>query len=131
VIVLFFIIILSVNLSAALLAWLMFSFIAWLLDPVFHTVGYFVLVKLSFLESFWTSLYNASIAPLMRFNNTVVMGSLVCALILLVPNYLWFKWFVIRYRDSWNQKIQKWKIVRVLQGSKVVRFYLKLKAMGG
>jgi uncharacterized protein (TIGR03546 family) len=124
------IIILKVNISAALLAWMLFSFFAWLLDPLFHALGFAVLVKISFLESIWTSLYNAPVAPFTRFNNTVLMGSLVCSLILLVPNYWLFKGFVLRYRESWDQKIQKWRIVQILKGSKIVRLYVKLKDMG-
>lgn len=125
------IILLKINISAALLGLVLFGFIALLLDPLFHFLGFYVLVQIPFMESIWTTLYNLPIAPFSRFNNTVVMGSLLCSLILLVPNYFLFKIFVIRYRESWAEKIQKWKIVQVLKGSKLVRFYLKVKNIGG
>ncbi|RKY75880.1 DUF2062 domain-containing protein [candidate division KSB1 bacterium] len=129
-VVLVLLIVLNINVTSAMLAFALFSFFAWLLDPLFHSIGYFVLVKLTFLTPLWTSLYNAPIAPFTRFNNTITMGSLLLSLVLLVPNYLLFKRFVIRYRDSWNEKIQKWKITKILQGSKLVKFYLKIRNLG-
>ena len=124
------IICLRVNISAAMLAFVIFSFFSWLLDPLFHAVGFGVLVQIPFLQPVWTVLYNLSVAPFTRFNNTVVMGSLLCSLVLMIPNYFLFKAFVIRYRESWSVTIQKWKIVQILKGSKIVRFYLKIKDMG-
>lgn len=124
-------IIFKVNLSAALLSWILYSLFGWVLDPVFHAIGYTVLVRIPFLQSLWITLYNIPIAPLTRFNNTVVMGSLLSAMVLLLPHYFLFRWFVTRYRESWNKNIDKWKVIKVLKGSKLVKFYLKLRKMGG
>ncbi|MFH1941586.1 MAG: TIGR03546 family protein [bacterium] len=130
-IVISLILVLSVNVSAALMAFLLFSFFAWALNPIFHTVGFFFLTKTTFFESFWTALYNSSFMPFTRFNNTVVTGSLVCSLLLVAPNYFLFKWLVKRYRESWIQVVQKWRIIQVLKGNRVIRFYLKVKKVGG
>lgn len=130
-IVIILLIILNVNIASAMLSFAIFSFFAWLLDPLFHAIGFYVLVEIPFFQSLWTALYNAPIAPFTRFNNTVVMGSLLVSLVLLIPNYLWFKWFVKRYRDSWNEKIKQWKITKILLGNKIVQFYLKIKDFGG
>lgn len=130
-IVIILLIILNVNIASAMLSFAIFSFFAWLLDPLFHAIGFYVLVDIPFVQSLWTALYNAPIAPFTRFNNTVVMGSLLVSLALLIPNYLWFKWFVKRYRDSWNEKIKQWKITKILLGNKLVQFYLKIKDFGG
>lgn len=130
-VVIILLIILRVNISAALFSFALFSFFAWLLDPFFHTIGYAVLVDIPALQSMWTSLYNAPIAPFTRFNNTVVMGSFLFSIVLLLPNYFLFKWFVHRYRDSWREKIKKWKITKALLGSKIVQLYFKIKDFGG
>ena len=124
------IVILNVNISAAMLAFLVYSLFAWLLDPLFHSIGYVVLVNIAALQPLWTSLYNATIAPFMRFNNTVVMGSVLFSLIALAPNYFAFKWFVKRYRESWSEKIKKWKITKMMMGSKIVKYYLKIRDLG-
>lgn len=128
--VILLILILNVNISAALLAFILYTLIAWIFDPLFHSLGYFVLVKIPALQSLWTSLYNAPLAPFTRFNNTVVMGSLLCSLLLLVPNYLLFKWFVRRYRESWNEKITQLKISKAVMGSKAVKLYLRIRNLG-
>ena len=52
-----------------------------LLDPVFHSVGYVLLRDLDVLSGFWTFLFNLPIFPLTRFNNTVVLGCFVFSLV--------------------------------------------------
>ena len=127
----FVMLIINVNIAAGMLAFALYSFIAWMIDPLFHSVGYWALTSLSFLESFWTTLFNAPIAPLTRFNNTVVMGSLLITVVLIAPNYFLFKAFVVRYRESWNEKIKQWKITKMLLGSKLVKLFIKARSLGG
>ena len=128
--VLFIIFIFRVNFAAAALAFAFYSLFAYLIDPVFHQIGFFLLVQAGFLKPLWIWLYNLPIAPLTRFNNTIVIGSLFISLILLIPNYLLFRGFVIHYRASWNAKITQWKLVKILKGSKLIKFYTKIKTMG-
>jgi uncharacterized protein (TIGR03546 family) len=125
------ILVLDVNLSAALVALTVFSLVAFLVDPVFHWVGFQVLVNIEALKSLWTSLYNAPIAPLTRFNNTVVMGSFLCALLLFLPVYIGMKKFVVAYRSTIGARIEKMKIYQVLKRSTIVQWYQKLRDFGG
>ena len=125
------ILVLDVNLSAALLALTVFSLFAFLLDPVFHWVGYQILTNIDALTGFWTMLYNAPIAPLTRFNNTVVMGSFISALVLFLPVYIGMKKFVVAYRASVGAKIEKWKVYQVIKRSTLVQWYEKLRDLGG
>lgn len=131
VIIFFILFIFKVNFASAMLAFAIYSLIAYLLDPFFHQIGFIVLTQISFLKPFWTTLYNLPIAPLSRFNNTVVMGSLICSIILFIPHYLFFRRFVINYRETWNTQIAKWKIVKMLKGSNLVQMYTKIKTIGG
>jgi uncharacterized protein (TIGR03546 family) len=128
-IVVLLICVLQVNVTAAIFAWLLFSAAAWALDPVFHSLGYFALTGIPALQPVWTDLYNTTFAPLTRFNNTVMMGSLIAGLLLLIPNFLLFRAFVVKYRDSWNAKIQKWKVVQALNASGFVRTLVKIRGM--
>ncbi len=123
--------IVRINFASAMLAFAIYSIFAYPLDPVFHQIGYIVLVQVPFLKPLWTAVYNFPVAPLFRLNNTVVMGSFLTALLLLIPHFVLYRGFVIRYRESWNQKISKWKIVKLLKGSKLVRLYTRIKAYGG
>jgi len=123
--------VLNVNLSAALVALTVFSLVAFLLDPLFHWFGFQVLVNIDALKSLWTSLYNAPIAPLTRFNNTVVMGSFLCALLLFIPIYFGMKRFVIAYRTTVGARVEKMKIYQVIKKSALVQWYERLRNIGG
>lgn len=127
----FIVLLLNVNLSAALLALTLFSLGAYLLDPIFHWLGYQLLVNIDGLRAVWTTLYNAPIAPLTRFNNTVVLGSFVSALILFVPVYVGMKRFVVAYRSTVGSRIERWKVYQVIKRSTLVQWYEKLRDFGG
>ncbi|HWP81824.1 MAG TPA: TIGR03546 family protein [Bacteroidota bacterium] len=125
------ILVLDVNLSAAFLAFTLFSLFAYIFDPLFHALGYTLLVEIEGLKGLWTSLYNAPIAPLTRFNNTVVMGSFVAALVLAFPVFAGMKQFVIAYRSHIAARIEKWKIYQVISKSWIVRWYERIRNIGG
>ena len=124
------ILILNVNLSAATFALAFFSLFAYIFDPIFHRFGYYLLVELDALKPLWTTLYNAPIAPLTRFNNTVVMGSFVAALILFTPIYFGMKRFVVAYRSTIGARIEKMKIYQVISKSWIVQTYQKIRGLG-
>jgi uncharacterized protein (TIGR03546 family) len=121
------ILLLDINLSAAILAFTLGSLIAYLFDPLFHELGYLLLVSVEGLRPFWTTLYNAPLAPLTRFNNTVVLGSLVGGIILSPAVYVAMKKFIIAYRSHLGVKIEQWRIYQVISKSWIVRWYQKVR----
>lgn len=125
------ILILDVNIAAAFLAFTFFSIIAFIFDPLFHLLGYEILTQLHFLDPAYTYLYNAPIFPLTKFNNTVVMGSLVSAIILIAPVYFAMKHFILSYRKHIGSKVEKWKIYKALKQSAFVRTYVRIRDLGG
>jgi uncharacterized protein (TIGR03546 family) len=124
------ILMLDVNLSAATFSLGLFAFIAYIFDPIFHRIGYFLLVDIGSLQGLWTSLYNAPIAPLTRFNNTIVIGSFVCAAILFVPMYFGMKKFVIAYRATLGVRMHKMKIYQIIDRSSLVQWYKRVRNLG-
>lgn len=120
----------NVNLTAAFLSFTLFSIAAFLLDPLFHWFG-FTILTMDSLKGLFTQLYNVPVAPLTRFNNTVVTGSFIVAIILLLPVYFGMKNFVIQYRKHIHSKVQKWKIYQIVNQSALVRTYNKIKEFGG
>lgn len=124
------ILIFDVNLSAAILSVTLFALIAYIFDPVFHSLGYFFLTDIPALQGLWTNLYNAPVAPLTRFNNTVVLGSLLASLVLYLPVYFGMKKFVLAYRAHLHSKIEKWKIYQIISKSSLVRWYERIKNLG-
>ena len=129
--ILILVIILNVNISSAIFAFILFSGIAYLMDPVFHSLGFYLLVDIPSLKDFWTTLYNTPVIGLSNFNNTVVLGSLIISVLLLVPVYFLMKKFVVVYRERLDSRMQKLKIVQFLKGSKIYSFYEKVKKLGG
>ena len=124
-IVILILIILNVNIAMAIFGFAICSMFAYLLDPLFHSFGYFLLVDLTFMKGIYTSLYSVPIIALSRFNNTIVMGSLASSIILLIPVYMLVKKGVIQYRESVMKKMEKWKIVKAFKGSKIYGWYSK------
>ena len=125
------ILIFNVNLSAAFLSFTVFSLVAYLADPLFHWLGYQLLVNVDSLKSLWTALYNAPVAPLTRFYNTVVMGSFTSAVVLTIPIYFAMKQFVLAYRARIGAKVEKWRIYQVVSRSALLRWYNRVKNFGG
>jgi len=106
-IVVILIIIIKVNLATAIFSFGIFSAIAYLIDPLFHSFGYYLLVDLNSLNAFWTWLYNVPVLALSKFNNTVVIGSLASSLILMLPVYFLVKIGIVNYREKIDAKIKK------------------------
>jgi len=127
----FVIFVFDVNLSAAFLAFTVFSLVAWILDPAFHQLGYWLLVDMESLRGFWTMLYNAPLAPLTRFNNTMVLGSFVGALVLVLPVYLGMKKFVVAYRKTIGARIERSKIYQIISKNFLVQWYQRVRDLGG
>jgi len=126
----FVLLVLDVNLSAALLAVALSALVAFLFDPLFHRVGYFLLVDLDGLRGFWTVLYNAPIAPLTRFNNTVVLGSFAVALVFSPFVYFGMKSFVVAYRNHVFARVERTRVYQFIRHNTFVRWYLKIREMG-
>jgi uncharacterized protein (TIGR03546 family) len=123
-------IIVNINIGTAIFSFIIFSAIAYLADPLFHHLGYFLLVDITSLKSLWTYLYNVPLIALSKYNNTVVMGSLIVALLISLPAYFLSKIGVIYYRENIDSKMQKWKIVKAIKGSKIYSFYEKIRNLG-
>ena len=124
------ILVLDVNLSETTFSLGIFALIAYIFDPIFHRFGYFLLIDLNGLKGAWTALYNAPIAPLTRFNNTVVIGSFASSLILFMPIYFGMKKFVIAYRATLGVRMQKIKIYQIIDRSSLIQWYKRVRSLG-
>ncbi|MBT5856239.1 TIGR03546 family protein [bacterium] len=113
------------NVALGLVSFSFWSMVAYCLDPLMDRIGLALLSSPSLIGG-WTFLYNLPIVPYTQFNNTVMLGSLVMGLLLLIPNYLLMKWLVIQYRERWMTRLQKMKIVQFIKASKVVGFAARL-----
>jgi uncharacterized protein (TIGR03546 family) len=117
------IVLLNVSFPAAMLGWVLFVPIGFLLDPVFDHIGHVLLLHTPALTSFWTTLYNTPVVPLSNFNNTVTLGSLVFSLVFFLPLFFAARWGIARYRATIGERVKQSKWYRAVTASKVYNLY--------
>ena len=126
-----FAIIMLVNVSsgAAAVFTIIFSFVAFAFDPLANAIGYWLLVDVNALQPFWAKIYNMPFIPFTKFNNTLVLGSLVISLILFYPVYRLTIYGVNEYRRTLKDKISKIKFFQILRATKFVQWYMQVSGM--
>ncbi len=117
VFVVFFLLALRVNISFALLFWGVCSGLAYWFDSSFHQLGWSIL-NAPALNDWFTAAYNHPVWRWSQFNNTVMMGSFVAALLVFFPLALVMKWLVDRYRVHLRARLEKMRIVQALKASR-------------
>ncbi len=115
-------VLLNVSFAGGMLGWAVFVPIGFLLDPLFDWIGHALLFTPS-LTPLWTSLYNVPIVPLTNFNNTVVLGSLVFAVLFAIPLFFAARYGVVRYRATIAERVAQSKWYRALTTSKLYNVY--------
>jgi len=116
---LFLAFIINMNLGIMILSFVLFSGFAYILDPVFHDLGYTIL-KTDSLAGIWESVFSCPIALVAQLNNTIVMGSLVVSVALAFPLFFMFNKFIEKYREKLQVYMEKFPIFKSL---KILRVY--------
>lgn len=115
-----------VNLSGFILSFIICSGIAYLLDPLFHQVGFAILSAESW-QPVWQSMYNSAFWRVVQFHHTITLGSLVISLafapILAVVSF----WIVSQYRQRIQVWFNKLKIVQALKANRFWAIYSDLR----
>jgi uncharacterized protein (TIGR03546 family) len=120
--ILFLLLVLRVNLSAFLVAFPLFSGIAYAIDPLSSALGLRILTAPA-LEGLWTALYNTVPGRLEAFNNSITMGSGIVTLVLFVPVYLAATRLILGYRERILAWVQKTKLMQMLKTSRFYEIY--------
>jgi len=119
--------ILNVSLAGVFLGWTVFIPVGFALDPLFDAVGSKLLLAPG-LRGLWTALYNAPVVPFTNFNNTVVLGSVVCWVVLFLPIFFLARWAVARYREHIYERLRKLKFFQAVTAS---GWYTTYKSLTG
>lgn len=119
-----------VQIGAAFLSAFFFKFIAFLTDPASDLLGRWFL-ELPALRPTFVELYNMPIVPFTRFNNSIVMGSALVALILVVPAFFAFKAGIIKYRATVVARYQQTKIWKAWSATSIYKWYSKYQDLYG
>lgn len=113
-----------VQIGAAFLAAFFFKIPAWLLDPVFDQAGQ-IMLELPSLQPVYTSLFQMPIVPFTRFNNSIVMGSGVIALMLAPFMYFAALKGIEKYRTQFVARFEQSKLWKAWSATSFYQLYLK------
>lgn len=119
-----------IQLGAAFLAAFFFKFVAYLFDPVANVLGQKVL-EAPALRPLFVTLYNAPIVPMTRFNNSIVMGSMVASILLAPIAFIMFKILIIKYRVSVVEKFKQTKYWKAFAATTFYNWYCKYDNLYG
>ncbi len=111
-----------IQIGAAFISAFFFSFIAYILDPIFHAVGEYIL-RIPSLQSFFITLYNMPIIPFTRFNNTIVMGSGIIAIILTPIIFISCRIMIWKYRATILARFKSTKFWKAVQATSFYKWY--------
>lgn len=114
--------ILRIHLATFWLAWAVFSGIAYMLDPVMIQVGEALLTQDSLVPT-WTAMFQSDFWRVTRFNNTLVMGSLVVSLLAFFPLAIVMRILVTQYRARLVDWMNRLKILKLLKATKIYQLY--------
>ena len=111
-----------IQMGAAFIAAFFFAFAGWLLDPVFHAAGTSIL-EMPSLQGLFTTMYNIPLLPLTRFNNSIVMGSGVVAILLSPVIYLLSLILIKKYRATVVVRFKQTKFWKAIQATSFYKWY--------
>lgn len=111
-----------IQIGMAFLATFFFAFVAWVLDPLFHAVGS-SLLEAGALQGLWTTLYNMPLVPFTRFNNSVVLGAGVVALLLAPFLFFASRAGVRKYRATVVERIKQTKLWKAIKATSLYNWY--------
>ena len=117
-----------IQIGAALLGAFFFAFPAYLLDPIFNSVGA-VLLESGGLNGLWTALYNMPIIPYTRFYNSLVMGSGVVAFVLSPLIFFGSKILIQKYRVTVVERFKQTKFWKAVKATALFKWYAKYDSL--
>ncbi len=128
--VLILIFIFRIQMGAAFLAAFFFKFVAYLVDPVSHEIGKSVLENPS-LRDMFVDMYNMPIMPFTRFNNSIIMGSLVLSIVLAPIMFFVFRAMIIKYRILVVDRFKSTKAWKAFKATSIYNWYTKYDSLYG
>lgn len=105
-----------VNLAIATLAIVICALISGAFDSFFDQVGCYVLSQPS-LQGLWTELANTPFMPWTDFNNSIVMGSFVCGLVLIWPVHRLSRPVFEKYTERLSRYARRLKFAKLILGA--------------
>lgn len=112
----------TVSFPGFMLGWFVAVPVGFLLDPLFDKVGMAILLNDGFAP-FFTWVVNTPVVAFSRLNNSIVVGSLVCWMLALLPAYFLFRYLVAKYRVHVFARLEKMRFFQAIKASKLYQTY--------
>lgn len=112
-----------VSVPGAMLGWMIFTPVGFLLDPAFDWFGSALLMDAEGLRAVWAAAYNTPVVALANPTNTIVVGSFVGWILLALPIFFLARSGVARYRATIYERYKDARVFRALRASKVYNVY--------
>jgi len=109
-----FVLFMRIQRGALVLSIILFSLLSPLFDPYFNDIGYKVLSN-DALRPYFVKLINTPFVVFTRFNNTIVMGSLVCGIAAYIPLYILARIFTHVWRKYLGNFFRKLKFIQMIK----------------
>jgi uncharacterized protein (TIGR03546 family) len=119
-----------IQLGAMFISAFFFTLVAFILDPVFHSIGFWAL-SLESLQALYTQLYNMPLLPFTRFNNTIVMGSGILSIIVSPFIFILFRILIKKYRVLVVERFKESKFFKALKATSLYKWYYKYDSLYG
>lgn len=130
ILVIIILFIFKIQFGAAICASFFFAIFAFILDPVFHSVG-IIFLEMNSLKGIYELLYSMPIIPFTKFYNSIVMGSMVVSILLVPVVYLLSVKMIVKYRTSVVQRYQQSKFFKALKATSLYKWYAKYSELYG
>lgn len=119
-----------VNLTGFFLAFVVFSGLAYLFDPIFDWMGE-SLLQAEALMPLWYALYEMPLARLFQYNHTITLGSFVTSLVL-APLWLYLSYYlIVTYRRRVKAWLDRLRFVQFIKGTKFFMVYQRVSGLRG
>jgi uncharacterized protein (TIGR03546 family) len=128
--VLFLVFIFRIQIGAVFTTAFFFKIGSFLLDPLFHSVGAWVLERPE-LKDLFTKMYNLPLVPLTRFYNSIVMGAAAVSLALAIPLFFIARYLIQTYRAQIVARFESTRYWKAFKATSVYLWYEKYDQLRG
>ena len=108
------------NKPAYLIVIAVVSQFAWLLDPLFNSLGYRILTVPQF-SGFLGWLLDIPFVGFTKFNNTIVTGSFAISLLLYIPLFMLLRCFILLWRKKISPKLGDSALMKAFSKAPVIK----------
>ncbi|MBM95791.1 MAG: TIGR03546 family protein [Oceanospirillaceae bacterium] len=125
ILILLIVLVVRTNLSGFLVGYVLFSMLAFFIDPLSIRLGESLLANPGLMDT-WVALYQSEWWRMTAFNHTLTLGGFVIGVAAFAPVYLLSNVLIRQYRQRFMEWFMKLKVVQALQATKFYVIYQSL-----